>query len=80
MWVFPEPVLQAYGAKLNYLIRQNHEWWRFITPVFIHVGLLHLLVNMYSLWMIGPYVEKLYGSAKFVVFWVVIRAIEISSF
>ena len=71
LWVFPEPVLQAYGAKLNYLIRQNHEWWRFITPVFIHVGLLHLLVNMYSLWMIGPYVEKLYGSAKFVVFWVV---------
>jgi len=26
---------------------------------------------MYSLWMVGPYVEKLYGSAKFVVFWVV---------
>ena len=25
---------------------------------------------MYSLWMVGPYVEKLYGSAKFVVFWV----------
>jgi rhomboid protease GluP len=71
LWVFPEPVLQAYGAKLNFLIRQNGEWWRFVTPIFIHVNLLHLLVNMYSLWMIGPYVEKLYGSAKFVFFWVV---------
>lgn len=67
---FPSPVLIAYGAKLNFLIHQNREWWRFVTPVFIHVNLWHLLVNMYSLWMIGPYVEKLYGSAKFVVFWV----------
>ena len=68
---FSMPVLIAYGAKLNRLIAgPNHDWWRFVTPMFIHVNLLHLLVNMYSLWMIGPYVEKLYGSAKFVVFWV----------
>jgi rhomboid protease GluP len=69
--VFPQPVLVAYGAKLNSLINQQHEWWRFVTPMFVHVNPLHLLVNMYSLWMIGPYVEKLYGSAKFVFFWVV---------
>jgi len=68
---FSLPVLLAYGAKMNsYIAGPNHEWWRFVTPMFIHVNLLHLLVNMYSLWMIGPYVEKLYGSAKFVVFWV----------
>ncbi|HEY2963792.1 MAG TPA: rhomboid family intramembrane serine protease [Pyrinomonadaceae bacterium] len=68
---FPEPVLVAYGAKLNYLIdAPNYQWWRFITPMFIHINLPHVLVNMYSLWMVGPYVEKLYGSAKFVVFWV----------
>jgi membrane associated rhomboid family serine protease len=71
VWEFSGPLLQAYGAKLNYLIRYNHEWWRFVTPIFIHVSLPHLLINMYTLWMIGPYVEKLYGSAKFVVFWVV---------
>ncbi len=69
---FSEPVLIAYGAKLNYLINApNYQWWRFITPMFIHINLLHLLVNMYSLMMVGPFVEKLYGSAKFVVFWVV---------
>ena len=71
LWEFPFPVLIAYGAKLNGLINQNHEWWRFVTPMFIHVNLPHVLINMYSLWMVGPYVEKLYGSAKFVVFWVV---------
>ena len=66
---FSEPVLAGYGAKVNALIDAG-QWWRFVTPMFIHVNLPHLLVNMYSLWMVGPYVEKLYGSAKFVVFWV----------
>lgn len=68
--VFPPEVLIAYGAKLNVLINEG-QWWRLVTPMFVHVNLLHLLVNMYSLWIVGPYVEKLYGSAKFVVLWVV---------
>lgn len=71
LWEFHEPVLIAYGAKLNRLINEQHQWWRFVTPMFVHVNLPHLLVNMYSLWVVGPYVEKLYGSAKFVFFWVV---------
>ena len=68
---FDEGVLRAYGAKTNYAIHHNREYWRFVTPIFVHVNLFHLLVNMYSLWMIGPWVEKLYGSSKLVVFWVV---------
>jgi membrane associated rhomboid family serine protease len=67
---FTEPVLVTYGAKMNYLIEQYHQWWRFVTPMFIHGNFPHLFINMFSLWMVGPYVEKLYGSAKFVVFWV----------
>jgi rhomboid protease GluP len=79
-------VLTAYGAKVNYLIDQEGQWWRFVTPIFLHVQLpsqfvqpgplgfllanMHLLSNMYGLFMLGPYVEKLYGSARFVVFWI----------
>jgi membrane associated rhomboid family serine protease len=68
--------LIAYGAKLNSLINEQRQWWRFVTPIFLHIrlpgfGPMHILVNMYGLWMIGPYVERLYGSAKFVVFWIV---------
>src|SRR5437868_8998234 len=68
-------VLLAYGAKVNYLIDQG-QWWRFVAPIFLHVhlpgmGPLHLIANMYGLFMLGPYVEKLYGSARFVVFWIV---------
>jgi membrane associated rhomboid family serine protease len=71
LWAaFPESILLGFGAKTNYLIGYKHEWWRLVTPIFIHVNLPHLLINMYSLWVIGPWVEKLYGSARFVVFWV----------
>jgi len=70
-----DQVLLAYGAKVNELIN-NGQWWRFVAPIFLHVhlpgmGPLHLVANMYGLFMLGPYVEKLYGSARFVVFWVV---------
>ena len=69
---FRNAVLVTYGAKLNYLINApNNQWWRFITPMFVHIDVLHLLMNMFSLLILGPFVEKLYGSAKFVVFWVV---------
>jgi rhomboid protease GluP len=39
--------------------------------MFVHINVLHLLMNMFSLLILGPFVEKLYGSAKFVVFWVI---------
>src|SRR6185503_2891699 len=68
---FPDVVLVTYGAKLNYLISApNNQCWRFVTPMFVHIDILHLVMNMFSLLIIGPFVEKLYGSAKFVGFWV----------
>ena len=66
---FTGPVLVAYGAKLNSLVEAG-QWWRLVAPIFVHVNMLHLLVNMYGLWIIGPYVEKLYGGSKFIVLWV----------
>jgi membrane associated rhomboid family serine protease len=67
---FSDPVLITYGAQLNYLIdTPNYQWWRVITATFVHIDVLHLLVNMFSLLILGPFVEKLYGSAKFVVLW-----------
>ena len=56
--------LIAFGAKTNALL-QSGEWFRLITPIFIHAGPLHLLLNSYALWMVGIQVEKLYGSARF---------------
>jgi rhomboid protease GluP len=61
-----EPTMLAFGVKSNPEIAQG-QWWRFITPVFIHLGILHLLFNSYALWIVGPQVEKLYGAERFVV-------------
>jgi rhomboid protease GluP len=61
--------LIGFGAKSNYEINQG-EIWRFITPIFIHIGLLHLFFNSYALWIIGPQVEKLYGGARFLTIYV----------
>jgi membrane associated rhomboid family serine protease len=56
--------LVAFGAKTNELLRQG-EWFRLITPIFLHGGLLHLASNSWALWTVGPLVEKLYGPARF---------------
>jgi rhomboid protease GluP len=56
--------LVAFGAKRNDLLRDG-DWFRLVTPIFIHAGLIHLLSNSYALWVVGPQVEKLYGSARF---------------
>ncbi len=60
-----DSTLLAFGVKANWLINQG-QYWRFLTPVFIHIGLLPLAFNSYALWIVGPQVEKLYGGAKFV--------------
>jgi membrane associated rhomboid family serine protease/tetratricopeptide (TPR) repeat protein len=41
------------------------EYWRLVSSQFLHAGILHLGMNMYVLWYVGPLVERLYGSWKF---------------
>lgn len=57
--------LIQFGAKFNPLILEG-EWWRFITPVFLHIGFLHLLMNSMALYYLGPLVERIYGNIRFV--------------
>ncbi len=59
-----EATMLAFGVKSNFEIN-NGEIWRFLTPIFIHIGLLHLAFNSYALWIVGPQVEKLYGGSRF---------------
>lgn len=56
--------LIKYGAKFNPLI-YNGEWWRFITPIFLHIGFLHLATNTLALYFLGEAVERIYGNIRF---------------
>ena len=40
-------------------------WWRLVTSVFVHFGLIHLTLNMLTLYQIGRLTERLYGSGRF---------------
>nr|WP_267917672.1 rhomboid family intramembrane serine protease [Lederbergia citrisecunda] len=57
--------LIKYGAKYNPLIL-NGEWWRFVTPMFIHIGFIHLAMNTLALYYLGTAVEKMFGHSRFV--------------
>ncbi|WP_018393926.1 rhomboid family intramembrane serine protease [Bacillus sp. 37MA] len=58
-------VLLEFGAKFNPLILEG-EWWRFITPMFLHIGLLHLVMNSLALYYLGIAVEQIYGRLRFI--------------
>lgn len=57
--------LFLWGAKDSFKILEG-EYWRYLTPVFLHIGVVHFLVNNYSLRMLGPHAEKIFGSKRFV--------------
>jgi rhomboid protease GluP len=56
-------LIGSLGAKDNTAIAAG-QLWRLITPVFIHGGLAHFFVNMYSLYAIGPVVERFFGAGR----------------
>ena len=62
-------VLITFGAKVNSLIQEG-QIWRFLTSVFVHIGLIHLLFNLYALWILGPLTERIFGHYKFLLLYI----------
>ncbi len=58
-------VLVECGAKVNYLINKG-QIFRLLTAAFLHGGIMHILFNMYSLYIVGTVVEKIYGWKKYI--------------
>lgn len=59
------PVLYDFGALSPQAVAAG-QWWRLVTFNFLHIGLMHLLFNSSALYQIGPQVEEIYGSQKFI--------------
>ncbi|RYE19208.1 MAG: rhomboid family intramembrane serine protease, partial [Sphingobacteriaceae bacterium] len=60
--------LLHWGANYGPLVRQG-EWWRLMTNIFLHGGLMHLLANMYGLLFIGIFLEPVLGTKRFLSFY-----------
>lgn len=58
--------LVRFGAVVKSEVAQG-QWWRLLTASFIHIGIGHILFNMYFLYQLGPVFEKLYGSVNFLI-------------
>jgi membrane associated rhomboid family serine protease len=50
------------GALIPAFVLQDGQWWRILTGAFLHGSLLHIGVNMMSLWFLGRFIEYAMGS------------------
>jgi membrane associated rhomboid family serine protease len=68
-WMDPT-VLHQTGSVDFYDILRG-EWWRLLSSCFVHIGYLHIGVNMYALYNIGPLIERLLGRWRYLLLYLV---------
>jgi rhomboid protease GluP len=59
--VRPESAAIILGAYYKTFIVANFEYWRFLSAGFIHISLVHLMVNLYALYNLGLFFENQFG-------------------
>jgi membrane associated rhomboid family serine protease len=64
-------MLLRLGALRPSLVLFGHEYWRLIAALFLHAGVVHLLFNLFALYVIGPQLERIAGATRFVICYLV---------
>ena len=67
---FSADSLVTFGGNVG-ILTKNGEYYRLFTSMFLHIGIFHLLCNMYSLYIIGPQVESFYGKIKYLIIFLI---------
>ena len=68
-WLFQD-VPAAWGMKINQAIIEG-EYWRLITPMFLHGSIFHLGFNLYALYILGRRIERFFGSFRFILLFLI---------
>jgi len=63
---FNTKILVNFGALFSPLVVLYDEWWRLLTAMFLHGGLTHLGMNMFSLYLIGRSVESYFDAKSYI--------------
>ena len=71
LWGMNGETMYRLGASFGPSIFLLHEWWRLVTAMFLHGGLIHIGFNMMALMQFGPALEELYGSPRYLFLYVV---------
>lgn len=58
--------LTAIGALVPARVAEQNEYWRLLTSMFLHAGIFHLAFNMWALWIVGSFLERVMGTLRFV--------------
>ena len=66
---FSGPDLIQWGANYKPLV-ESGEYWRLLTSVFLHAGVMHVGYNMFTLLIIGFFLEEALGRSKFVIIYI----------
>ena len=70
-WTPAGQALYVFGDKDGYAIVRGLQWWRLITAGYLHANLLHIGVNMYSLFQLGPLVDSVFGTYRYLAIYTV---------
>jgi rhomboid protease GluP len=66
----PSPAIAIQWGSNYGPLTMDGQWWRLFTATFVHFGILHLAFNMLALYQTGQVVERLFGSARFLVLYI----------
>ena len=63
--------INARGSMSAAHVILAHQYWRMLTALFLHAGIIHIAFNMWALWVVGGFMEAAVGRLKFLILYFV---------